>query len=544
MIRGAVCASIGLLTLLTYFQFPGHTWLQSDMQIYAPILEHLRDPAVLSKDILVERPHVAFTIFDEVAVTLARITGADFHSILTVEQILMRALGIWGVYLIATGLGLSAAPALLVTAAFSLGATIMGPAVLTIEYEPVPRGFAALLLMLAVGLMARERYGAAGTVGGVAFLFHAPTCLPFYLVSGFWALWPGPGRRQRLRALAPLAAAVVLLGVASQFQAGIKEPQQFFARLSPRLEELQRMRGSYNWISVWWSQWLLHYVMLWIATVVACWRLRAGMTRDQRFFFAGIPLAGILSVPASYVLLEGMKWSLMSQVQPMRSLLFVTAFAVILGAVAGCKAVQRKRLVEGFLWFVLVYLVAANRVLAFPQIGRAALIAGLSACAVLALWLYQTSRPGSAGAVALAAALPFFLIPTWGHLRNYPAFEHPELTGVARWARSATPQDAVFLFPDSREDLRPGVFRTEALRALYVDWKGGGQLNFLAGFGDEWWSRWQRAMAGGFDPQHLDRYRGLGIDYLVLESKNRLAAPLPVYENARFVVYAVSATGG
>ena len=75
MTRWVVVASIALLTLLTYFQFPGHTWLQSDMQIYVPILEHLRDSSVLSKDILVERPHVAFTIFDEVAVALARVSN-------------------------------------------------------------------------------------------------------------------------------------------------------------------------------------------------------------------------------------------------------------------------------------------------------------------------------------------------------------------------------------------------------------------------------------------------------------------------------------
>ena len=37
----AVCVA---LALLTFFQFPGHTWLQQDSQIYVPILEHLRDP--------------------------------------------------------------------------------------------------------------------------------------------------------------------------------------------------------------------------------------------------------------------------------------------------------------------------------------------------------------------------------------------------------------------------------------------------------------------------------------------------------------------
>ena len=60
-------AAIVILALLSFFQFPGHTWLQQDSQIYTPILEHLRDPSVLAKDMLVERPHVSFTVYDEVA---------------------------------------------------------------------------------------------------------------------------------------------------------------------------------------------------------------------------------------------------------------------------------------------------------------------------------------------------------------------------------------------------------------------------------------------------------------------------------------------
>lgn len=32
--------AIGALALLTYYQFPGHIWLQQDSQIYAAILEN------------------------------------------------------------------------------------------------------------------------------------------------------------------------------------------------------------------------------------------------------------------------------------------------------------------------------------------------------------------------------------------------------------------------------------------------------------------------------------------------------------------------
>ena len=63
---------VAALTLLSYFQFPGHTYLQADTQIYIPILEHLWDPAVLADDLLVQKPHVSFTLYDEAAAALLR----------------------------------------------------------------------------------------------------------------------------------------------------------------------------------------------------------------------------------------------------------------------------------------------------------------------------------------------------------------------------------------------------------------------------------------------------------------------------------------
>src|SRR5580700_1905946 len=145
-------AGILALTALTWFEFPGHTWLQQDTQIYVPILEHLRDPAVLRQDMLAARPHVSYTLYDETARVLARVTGGGFREVLEGEQLATRALGIWGLYLMATALGLSMPAALLVAGIVSLGATIAGPAVLSFELEPDPRGFAVPLLFLAIGL--------------------------------------------------------------------------------------------------------------------------------------------------------------------------------------------------------------------------------------------------------------------------------------------------------------------------------------------------------------------------------------------------------
>src|SRR5260370_25764701 len=196
--------------LLSFFQFPGHTWLQQDTQICAPILEHLHDPAVLRNDILVQRPHVAFTLYDEAALARRAISHTEFREVLAAQQIATRALGIWGLLMMAQSLGLGWAGALLVAAICSLGATIAGPAVLTFEYEPTPRAFAVPLLLCAIGLAANRRYLAAGAAAAAAFLYHPPTALPFWGVYFLFALWPDPRRRARLMTFIPLAPAVAL----------------------------------------------------------------------------------------------------------------------------------------------------------------------------------------------------------------------------------------------------------------------------------------------------------------------------------------------
>ncbi len=184
--------------LLSFFQFPGHTWLVQDTQIYAPILEHLRDPSVLRNDILVEQPHVAYTLYDEIALGLLRATGLGFGQVLALQQIATRALGFWGLLLLAEALGLGTGGAVTVAAICSLGAVVAGPTVLTVEYEPTPRAFALPLVMLAIGLAARARYRAAGFAGAAAVLYHPPTALPFWGIWLLLCLWPERARRERL----------------------------------------------------------------------------------------------------------------------------------------------------------------------------------------------------------------------------------------------------------------------------------------------------------------------------------------------------------
>ncbi len=56
--RLAIGAAIIALTFLSYFQFPGHTYLGSDTQIYVPMLEHIWDPSALTRDLVATKPHL------------------------------------------------------------------------------------------------------------------------------------------------------------------------------------------------------------------------------------------------------------------------------------------------------------------------------------------------------------------------------------------------------------------------------------------------------------------------------------------------------
>ena len=529
MSRLAVGFALVAITLLTFFKFPGHTYLQQDTQIYNAILEHLWDSSVLRNDILVQRPHVAFTLYDEVALTMRKLTGMSFERILELEQIVFRGLGLWGVYLIATALGLSPGPALLVTAIWSLGATIVGPSVLTLEYEPVPRGFAVPLLFLAVGLLVHGHMIWAGVAASGAFLMHAPTVYPFYLLFAARALWPG---RRSIGALVPLLASAAILLVASRLQSGVTESQEFFARITPEIEKLQRMRASYNWISIWWRDWLLQYLFLFAAAMLACRRLRQRMHADLKLFLIGLPAIGMLSMPLSWLLLEHFRWALIPQFQPMRALLFVTAIAVLLGAVAGCVAMGDRRWMEAFAWFALAYMFPVNaRILTLPSGQKLGVVIGLAMAACFAVWISKS------WAITATAMAGFFLMPVF--VKNYPAPGNGELSDLVAWANTSTPKDAVFLFPDLGKDGRPGVFRSKALRAVYVDWKGGGQVNYLHELGEQWWTRWQETAGRNFDAGEFPKYRSYGIDYIVVLPKDEMTERVPAYRNSGFVVYDV-----
>jgi hypothetical protein len=542
--------AIAVLTILGYSLFPGHTYLQSDTQIYVPMLERLWNPGALERDFMVQRPHMAFTIYDEVAVALRRLSGLGFRDVLIFQQLLFRALGILGIYLIAGSFRLGSRMSLLVAGISALGATIWGPTVLTVEYEPVPRGFALPLLFLAIGLLARGWRLAAGAVASLAFLYQATATIPFWLCYVCLLAWPAE-RKLRLRRLfgaLPLLAAVLVMFVFNRLQPGPEQPLFPLERLAPWWEQVLRLRATYIWVSLWFPRWYWHYALLGAVAAAAIWRLRRQAGAELLLFLCGLPVIGILSIPASYWLLEVWKSALAPQIQPARAVLFVTAIAVLLASVAGIRAAQSGRRVEAFCWLVIAFAVptgdAVQNIL-LPDLSepvilrRVLLVVLLAVCTVAVARSDVAERKWTGPAWAVLMLAPFLLYPALGAVENYPKLDDTGVLDLSRWARSGTSVDAVFLFPDAGRELYPGVFRATALRAVYVDWKGGGQSNYLEDVAQEWWERWQAVMAQPFKPGKLGLYAARGVDYVVVRKGSGAQGETPVFQNSSFSVYRV-----
>ena len=527
MRRGSALAALGILaiTALSFFVFPGHTYLEQDTQIYVPILENQWSGA-LAGDLIVEHPHVSFTLYDEMTNGVRWVTRLPLEWILEGEQFVFRAAGFLGIYLIALSFGLDSSASILVTALWALGATIKAPAVLTVEYEPSPRSFAVPLLVLAVGLALRNRFRWAGLATAGAVLLHAPTTWPFFAVAAVFAI-PRKGSWSLLTY--PLVALGVLVAIGlSQATA---EHQSFLGTLAPAQEASQRMRASYSYVSTWWGDWAWQYEFFAAVAIAALWRVRAA--REQWIWLGGLVVAGLLSVPLSWLFLDRLHLSVITQIQPARALLFVTGTAVLMAAVAALKASEKRRHVEAAAWFLFCLLVPVHAVFFEWPGWRVGCVAAVAASALATIARPREPRWRFAAALLLAPLVAYCAgVVLHGQLGT------PDLRNLAAWAR--VKGRGVYLFPEAGRDRSPGWFRASAVQPVYVDWKGGGQVNYLRGFSEQWAGRWNRVnilAASGASPKS---YGDLPVDYLVYSHPLQTSLPLE-FHNESWWVYHLSA---
>lgn len=521
-----IAGSLLALTLLGFFWTPGHTYLQSDTQIYLPIFEKLENSNLYNRDFMLSTAHVGLTIYDETAIALRRLTHTSFQSVLAAEQIVFRFLGLYGVFLIATALGLGDLEALLLATCYGLGATIVGPAVLSVEYEPVPRGFAVSFLLLAVGLLMHNRYTWACAVASVGFLYHSPATIPFWILFAIIVI-----RQRQWKAWTPLAVAAIMLAITFASQRNHIRPQPFFMIIDPAWEQVIRMRTAYDWIGQWPRGSVIVFVLYCAAALGALWRIRERLTETQRVLMAGFPLIGVASIAVSWLLLDVWKWAIIAQMQPARAALFTIVFAQINCGIAGLYFARDRRWLEAAAWLVPVFLPPI-----MPQVMEGTLMQAAGAVLLIAIAVGMLAKARWLAIPALALA-GCWAVPNLAHTINYPSLHTPELDQLSEWARTQTSDQALFVFPLSGRNLEQGVFRVKSLRSLYADWKAGGQVNYFRDFALEWHRRWLELSSGKLT---ANDWSARGVEYLIYGgSTSDPPLGLPVFENARYRVYAI-----
>jgi hypothetical protein len=609
--------ALAVLALLTFFVYPGHTFLESDSQIFVPVLLHQLDPGLFGQDILIKGVHTTYTVWDELALALHRASSLGVESVLFLLQIGFRLVGLLGVFWLLEAIlvgvwtptstpGAAGAPqrwlALTGAAVYALGSWVPGPTLLTIEYEPTPRAFALPFVLLGLGLIGRGKFVAAGIAGACAYLLHPPTSLAFWGVYLLAALVHTEDEK-RWHGLALLPAAAAALQVFVWLEPLPVEMQTFFMRIDPAWEKLQRLRAPYVFPSDWPRSAFWVHACLAALIAVAYVRLRPAVAPRLRTFLWMLPATGIASVPLTWLFLEKLKWSLMPQLQPMRYTLYLVLLGMLMCYAAGMeRALRQPRYAEAGLWVMAALCVGFQAYNLFwlaplllvasllpARFGERAAVAAGALFAAPVLWLkpfgFVAWAAPNLKVLGLAAAFALLLLllvaaakskvqspkSTAGEARprldfglwsldfrltlaavllaiglmvaapavGQPASRNlrtPPLLELSAWAEKVTPPNAVFLFADAGRGLEPGVFRYYARRNIYVDWKGGGQVNYFRGFSEEWWQRWRAAVAQGYSLKKIPEYRRVGINYLVFKKLPKPAPGPVVYRNQTYAV--------
>jgi Domain of unknown function (DUF6798) len=584
-----------LIVLVSYCRYPGASICEEDTQIYLPLLLKAQDASLLKNDLITQHPHTAFTLFDELVLFISRFFRWSLPVSLTALQLASRGLLLSSFFLLFRTLGCGREIALALAGLMMLGGAIPGAQILIVEYEPVPRGLAFSLTLAGLALVVRRRVLEGTLLGCLGFLLHPTTTLPFWIG---WLTVLSPDNtefspNQRLGAATlPLASTLFLTIIALSSSPG-EQSRYFLSFIDKQWEVLLKLRTPYVFVSEWnYCDFYLLFLtglILWLA-----WRrCQPVKSRLLRSFVFATVLWGSITIPASWVLLDQFRLAILPQLQPARALIFMVTFTLIFSWAAAWKGLAAEPLkLENHLWLssslflaldrslllllwpVLILEVLRNTALEkdfsrgwrrcirgsglLAQLLFVAFIAILRPCSLelfswviarnmgfvfllsLALGITVAKRPASPRlACPSLPILTILLLLALPSIFKEPAAapDRREILNLASWAKSMTPVDAVFLFSDVGRDKSPGVFRFYANRAVFVDWKAGGQVNFSRSFAIEWGRRWEDTREGVPNLTKAQEFAGKGIDYLVTQKPHSVPNLNPAYETRTFCVY-------
>ncbi|MBV8895933.1 MAG: hypothetical protein JO051_05430 [Acidobacteriaceae bacterium] len=532
---------VAVFTWLEFAVFPGHTYLRDGTQLSVPMIERLANPGFLSRDLVATHPTLQFTAYDEVTLFLNQITGVGLEKSLVIQQIVCRGAGILGVLLLTLSAGMTESLALLIAATVNLGATLAGPHLMLVDLEPVPYALAWGLIILAIGLLAREKPLLAGLAGGVALIYQPILAAPFWLLSIVMLVVDRRLRRLLRPAMTVFAVFLLLLANLAQLQPGIAEQQSVFDRIPAAYVALQQFRSPYQYVSLWSAGQFWSYLAIWIAGVWAVTRIWPVLNRQARWIFLALSTIGVLAMPVSYVLLDRLRWSAIPHIEPTQWLLFTVCLSSAACWIGSIRAAQQRRFWESAIWLGTPVLVTAHaevlesfRLIGAAESGRFG-VAILFVCAS-ALLLTYTAK-GRARVVALAIPLFAMGVLAFSSSSNVHPSSEQQVIALADWVRANTWGSSMFLFSDLDRSTDPGLFRGRSERALWVDWNSGALVTCFESFAAAWWDRWHTTMEPGYSPRRLQANLFLPIDYYVLTRAHRLYGIKPVYANEEFLVY-------
>jgi hypothetical protein len=525
---------VAVLTGLGYFVFPGHTYLQADTQIYVPMMERIYNPVLFSNDLMITRPHLALTAYDEIATGLRDYAGLDFEHGLKLEQLIFRACAAAGLLLIALRFGLALPGAFLAAASVILNAGGLGPGVT--EPEPVARAFALGLLLLGVGLAMHGRFLEAGVIAGVGVLIHPTTMAPFWMVAAFVVVRRG-ARPILLAPFLPAAGALLLL---MHFQKGGTEPLDFFRRLDAFQEVMQRRYMGFSFVSEWNAKGALDCVCECALAGAGFWRLRERLVSPVREWLGGFAVVAVLSIPFSWIVLDQLHWAMAGPWDPIRALLYIPLLAMLLSAARGIFAAGEGRWWEAAVWFTIALALPVKYSLLTWYVNPWLIVLVLALAGASTAGAFFAGRTRGITLIA-AGVLPFLVLRASGLVPAPEPVDSPELRELAAWAQGASDETAVFLFADDGHFGGSGAFRARALRSVYVDYEGRALVNYFPEFTAEWARRWRDVHEGHWLVRAED-FRDLAerrIDFVVVRKEHAITGKKAEFMNSRYVAYRV-----
>jgi hypothetical protein len=531
---------VALFTWLNFSIYPGHTYLHAGTQLTVPMLERLRNPGYLSRDLVATHANLEYTAYDETTLFLHDAARISVEDALLAQQVASRAAGLLGILLLGVSAGLGEFVALTAAACISLGATLAGPNLMVVDPEAVPRALAWGPILLAIGLLAREKPLLGGLAGGVALIYDPSLAAPFCVVVIVAQIMHRRSRRLFRPSMTVLAVFVLLLANLAQLQPGIEDRHVFFEKISDAYAAVQRFRTPSYWVSLWPHGDVWSYVFVWICGIWATVRIWPVLKISSRWFLIALPTWGIVSLAASWLMLDHLHWSLVPLLEPAQWLSFTFALSSVACWIAAVHATRAHRSWESALWLLLPFSVLFRAEVlhvlrfvhgqVFEYFCIAAVLAGVAAL-VIRLGNRQKLAP---------ATLIIPLLATGALQLVRPAVSAPRqvsTTQLAEWVRQNTWGSSMFFFADLGRGSEPGIFRALSLRPVWADWNSGALVPFSPSFAATWWERWQHTLRLDYSAARLETDLSLPIDYYVLTRANQLANVKPVYTNDCFVVY-------